>query len=171
MAAASRTRAPAPDSAARRRPLGNPTARWAARSRAVPASAPPDGDDGAPRWGRLCLASGSVDHWPRSRLLWLSMAGTVQGGGEGGATPGGGVGGRGGGHTWGGRRCDAATPCILIAVRRFLQRGRGSYIGNDGRRSNDSQKLTEGVSILRPYQHPPKRHNLPLGLGGGGGRI
>jgi hypothetical protein len=24
---------------------------------------------------------------------------------------------------------------------------------------------------LRPYQHPPKRHNLPLGLGGGGGRI
>jgi hypothetical protein len=29
----------------------------------------------------------------------------------------------------------------------------------------------EGVSILRPYQQPPKRHNLPLGLGGGGGRI
>jgi hypothetical protein len=28
-----------------------------------------------------------------------------------------------------------------------------------------------GVSILRPYQQPPKRHNLPLGLGGGGGRI
>ncbi len=29
----------------------------------------------------------------------------------------------------------------------------------------------EGVSISRPYQHPPKRHNLPLGLGGGDGRI
>ncbi len=29
----------------------------------------------------------------------------------------------------------------------------------------------EGVSILHPYQHPPKRHNLPLGLGGEGGRI
>ncbi len=29
----------------------------------------------------------------------------------------------------------------------------------------------EGVSISRPYQPPPKRHHLTLGLGGGGGRI
>jgi hypothetical protein len=45
-----KTRAPAPvpNSAARRRPLGDPTARWAARSQAAPASVPPDGDDGAP---------------------------------------------------------------------------------------------------------------------------
>ncbi len=31
--------------------------------------------------------------------------------------------------------------------------------------------FNEGVSILRPYPPPKKRHNLPLGLGGGGGRI
>ncbi len=29
----------------------------------------------------------------------------------------------------------------------------------------------EGVSISRPYQQPPKKTHLPLGLGGGGGRI
>jgi hypothetical protein len=87
--------APAPDSAAQHRPLGDPTARWAARSRAAPASAPPDRDDGAPGWGRLCPASGGVDHWPCSRPPWLSMTGIVQGGGEGGATPGGGGGGGG----------------------------------------------------------------------------
>jgi hypothetical protein len=33
---------------------------------------------------------------------------------------------------WGGRRCDVATPSILVAVRRFLQKGCGSYIGKDG---------------------------------------
>ncbi len=93
-AAAPRTRAPTPtpDSAARHRPFGDPTARWAARSRVAPASAPPDGDDGAPGWRRLRSASGGVDHRPCSRPPWLSMTGIVRGGGEGGATPGGGGG-------------------------------------------------------------------------------
>ncbi len=79
---------PVPDSAAWRRHPGDPTARWAARSRAAPASAPPDGDNGAPGRGRLCPASGGVDHRPRSRPPWLSTTGIARGGGEGGATPG-----------------------------------------------------------------------------------
>jgi hypothetical protein len=59
-----------------------------------------------------------------------------------------------------------AHPCILVVVRRFLQRRHGSFIGIDGRQTNNNQNLTKGgfykgVSILRPY----------LGLGGGGGRI
>ncbi len=130
--------APAPASAAWRRPLGDPAARWAARSRAAPASAPPDGDDGAPGWGRLRPASSSVDHWPCSRPPWLSMTGIVWGGGEGGATPGGGS------RAGGGRCSDAATPCILVAVRRFLRRGHRSYIGNNRQQTNDNQKLTKG---------------------------
>ncbi len=76
-----KTHAPNPvsNSATRPRPPGAPTARWAARSRGAPASAPPDGDDGTPGRGRLCPASGGVDHWPHSRPLWLSMTGIVQG--------------------------------------------------------------------------------------------
>jgi hypothetical protein len=133
--AALRTRvpAPAPDSSARRCPLGNPTAQWAARSRAVPVSVPPDKDDGAPGWGRLCPASRGVDHWPCSRLPWLSMTGIVRGGGERGAMPGGGGGCGGGGRTGGGRRRDAPPPRILFTVRQFFWRLRGSFIGNDGR--------------------------------------
>jgi hypothetical protein len=89
---------PAPKSTARSCPLGNPTARWAARSRAALASTPPDGDNGALGWGRLCPASGGVDHHLCSRLPWLSTTGTAQGGGEGGAMPGGRGRGGGGGH-------------------------------------------------------------------------
>ncbi len=175
-AAAPRTRAPAPapDSAARRRPLGDPTARWAARFRAAPASAPPDGDDGAPGWGRLRPAYGGVDHRPCSRPPWLSMTGIVRGRGEGGATPGVGGGCGGGGRAGGGRRRDAA--CVLVAVRRFLRRGRGNYIGNNRRRTNDNQKLTKGGFRrgglnFAPLTTPPKKKHLPLGLGGGGGSI
>ncbi len=75
----------APNSTARHRPPSDTTARWAARSRVALASAPLAGDDGAPGRGRLCPASGSVDHWPCSRPPWLSTTG----GGEGGAMPGG----------------------------------------------------------------------------------
>jgi hypothetical protein len=57
-----------------------------------------------------------------------------------------------------------------------LQRGRGSFIENNRRQTKDNQKLTnggfnEGVSMSCPCQPSPKRHNLPLGSGGGGGRI
>jgi hypothetical protein len=127
------TPAPSPESAARRRPPSDPTARWAARSRAAPTSAPLDGDDGAPGRGGLCPASGGVDHRPCSRPPWLSTTGIARGGGEGGATPGGGGGGEDGGLAGVGRRCDVPPPRVLVAVRRFLRRGRGSYIGNDGR--------------------------------------
>ncbi len=53
---------PAPNYAARSRPPGNLTAQWAARSLAALVSTPPDRDDGAPGWGRLCSASSGVDH-------------------------------------------------------------------------------------------------------------
>ncbi len=110
--------APAPGSAARRCPLGDPTAQqWAASSRVVPACAPPDGDNGAPGQGRLCPASGGVDHQPCSRPPRLSMTGTVRGGGEGGAMPGGGGGGRGSSCAGGERRYDAAPPHVLVAVQ------------------------------------------------------
>jgi hypothetical protein len=124
--------APAPGSAAWHCPLGDPTTRrWAASSRVVPACAPPDGDNGALGWGRLCPTSRGVDHWPCSRPLRLSMTGTARGGGEGGATPGGGGGGRGGSRAGGGRCCNAAPPCVLVVVRQFLRRGHRSFIGNN----------------------------------------
>jgi hypothetical protein len=47
-----------PNSAAWHCPLGDPTTRWAARYRVVPATTPPDRDNGAPGWGRLCPTSG-----------------------------------------------------------------------------------------------------------------
>ena len=53
---------PAPDSAAWRHIPSNPIALWAARSWAAPASAPLDGDNGTPGWGRLCPSSSGVDH-------------------------------------------------------------------------------------------------------------
>jgi hypothetical protein len=167
--------APAPDSNAQRRPLGNPTARWAARSWVAPASASLDGDDDAPGRGRLRPASGGVDHRPCSRPPRLSTTGTAGGGGEGGATLGGGGGG-GGRMGRGGERCDAVPPCALVVVGQFLQRAHRSFIRNDGQQTNNNQKLTKGgfqqggLNVV-PLPTPSKRHNLPLGLGGGGGRI
>ncbi len=127
-----KTRAPAPDYAAGSRPPGDLTAQWAARSWAAPVSTPPDRDDGAPGWGRLCSASSGVDHWPCSRLPWLSTTGVARGGGVGGATLGGGGGREGGGRAGVGRQHNAAYPRILVAVRQFLRRRHGSFIGNDG---------------------------------------
>jgi hypothetical protein len=113
-----KTRAPAPaiNSAAQRHPLANPTARWATRSWAALASAPPDRDNSAPLQGRLCPAFGSVDHRPCSRLLWLITTKAARGGEQGGATLRGGGGGGGSGCAGEGRRCNAAPPCILVAV-------------------------------------------------------
>jgi hypothetical protein len=105
-----KTPVPSPESAAWHRPPSNPTARWATRSQAAPASAPLDGDDGAPGWGRLCPASGGINHWPCSRLPWLSMPGIAWGGGEGGASPGGRGGGEDGSLAGVGRRCDVPPP-------------------------------------------------------------
>jgi hypothetical protein len=136
--------APTPDYAAGSRPSGNLTAQWAARSRAAPVSTPPDRDDGAPRWGSLCSASSGVDHRPCSRLPWLSTTGIAWGGGVGGDTLGGGGGRKGGGRAGVRRRHDAAHPRILIAVQQFLQRRHGSFIGNDGRQTNDNQNLMKG---------------------------
>jgi hypothetical protein len=115
-----RAPAPVPNSAARRYPPGDPTARWATRFQAAPASAPPNGDDGAPVRGRLCPASSGVDHRPRSRPMLLITTGIAQGGGEGGAMLGGDEGGKGGGRPGVGRRCNAVPPRVLVAVRRFL---------------------------------------------------
>ena len=127
--------APAPNYAAGSRPPGNLTAQWAARSRAAPVSTPPDRDDGAPGWGRLCSASSGVDHRPCSRPPWLSTTGIAWGGGVGGATPGCGGGREGGGCAGVGRRHDAAHPRVLVAVRRFLRRRHRSFIGNNKRQS------------------------------------
>ncbi len=56
-------------------------------------------------------------------------------------------------------------PRVLVAVRRFLRRGRGSYIGNDGRRTNDNQKLTKGAFRrgglnFAPLPPPPKKDTI-----------
>jgi hypothetical protein len=168
-----RAPAPAPDSAARCCPLGDPTAQWATRSRAAPASTPLDRDNGAPGRGRLCLPSIDIDHQPCSRPPWLSMTGIVQGGGGGGAMPGGGGGGRGGVHVGVGRHCNAATPPVLVAVRQFLRRVHGSYIKNDGQQTNNNQKLTKGgfdkgVSMSCPYHPPPKKTQSAIEIGGRG---
>jgi hypothetical protein len=164
---------PRPQPAAWRRPPGNLTARWADRSRAAPASVPPDGDDGTPGWGRLCPASGSIDHRPRSRPPWLSMTGIARGGGEGGATRGGGGGGKGGGCPGLGRRRDAVPPHVLVAMHGFLRKGRGSYIGNNGRQTYDNQKLTkggfqQGGLNFAPLPTPPKKTQSAIGIGGRG---
>jgi hypothetical protein len=39
----------------------------------------------------------------------------------------------------------APPPRVLIAVQQFLRRGHGSYIRNNGERTNDNQKLTKGA--------------------------
>ncbi len=167
--------APSPESAARRRPPSDPTARWAARSRAAPVSAPLDGDDGAPGRGRLCPASGGIDHWPWSRPPWLSTTGIARGGGEGGATPGGG-GGHAGGRGGGGEALQCAPPprprrgaAILVEGAWELHRKRWTT-------NKQQSKVDEGCLLTRGSQFcaltpPPQRRNLPLGLGGGGGRI
>jgi hypothetical protein len=143
--------APAPDYAAGSRPPGDLTAQWAARSRAAPVSTPPDRDDGTPGWGRLCSASSGVDHRPCSRPPWLSTTGIARGGGVGRATPGGGGGRKGGGRAGVGRRHDASHPRILVAVRRFLRRRHGSFIGNDGRQTNNEGWLsTRGSQFCAP---------------------
>jgi hypothetical protein len=135
---------PNPHYAAGSRPPGNLTTQWAARSRVAPVSTPPDRDDGAPGWGRLCSASSGVDHRPCSRLPWLSTTGIAWGGGVGGATPGGRGGREGGGHAGVGRRHDAAHPRILVVVRQFLRRRHRSFIGNNGRQTNNNQNLMKG---------------------------
>jgi len=153
--------APAPDSAARRCPLGDPTARWTARFQAVPARVPPDWDDGAPGWGRLSPASGGVDHQPCIRPPWLSMNGTVWGGGEGGATSGGGEG-CGGGGCPGGREASLCSPppcpcrgaAILAEGVRELHRKR--------RTTNKRQsKVDEGCLLTRGSQFRAPTTPLP----------
>jgi hypothetical protein len=72
----------------------------------------------------------------------------------------------------GGEASQCAPPRFLVAVQQFLQRGRGKYIGNNGQQTNNNQKLTkggfqQGSQLRAPTNHPQKRHNLPLGLGGG----
>jgi hypothetical protein len=147
-AAASQTYAPAPapNSAACCRPLGNPTTWWAARFRALPASAPPDGDDGAPGWGRLQPALGSVGHQPCSRPPWLSMTGIVWGGGEGGAMLGGGA----------------------IIAKGAQELHRKQWTTNKRQSKVDKGWLSTRGSISHPYLPPPKRHNLPLEFWGEG---
>ncbi len=124
---------------------------------------PPDRDDGAPRWERLCSASSGIDHRPCSRPPWLSMTGIAWGGGVGGATPGGGGGHEGGGRAGMGRRCNAAHPHVLVAVQRFWQRRHGSFVGNNGQQTNDNQNLTKGGFQQGGLNFPP----LP-GIGGRG---
>jgi hypothetical protein len=167
-----RAPAPAPNSAARRRPLGDPTAWWAARSRAAPASMPPDGDDGAPGWGRLRRASGSIDHRPCSRPPRLSMNGIVQGGGEGGATPGGGGGCGGGGRAGGGGVAMQPPPASSSRCGNSCGGGAGVTLEtmDDKQTTIKSWRrvaFNKGVSILCPYQPPPKRHICRWDLGEG----
>jgi hypothetical protein len=156
--------APAPNSSARRRPLGNPTACWAARSRVAPACAPPDGEDGAPGWGRIRSASGSVDNWPCSRPPRLSTTGTAWG--EKKEEPG-----QGAGEGAGASRC--GPPCVLVAVRQFLRRGCGSFIRNEGQQTNSNQKLTKGgfrqggLNFV-PLPTPSKKTQSAVGIGGRG---
>jgi hypothetical protein len=165
---------PRPNSAARRHPLGDPTARWAARSWAAPASAPPDGDDGAPGWGRLRPASGGVDHRPYSRPPWLSTTGIVRGR-EGGATPGGGGGCGGGGRAGGGGvamlRCgDPLRPrrgaAILAEGARELHRKRRTT--NKRQSKVDEGWLSTRGSQFRAPTNPPKKDTSAVGIGGRG---
>ncbi len=59
-----------------------------------------------------------------------------------------------------------AQTCACV---RFLRRGRGSYIGNNGRQTNDNQKLTkgdfwQGGLNFAPLPHTPKTLNCQLKL-------
>ncbi len=131
------------------RPRPRPRLRYPAPApwqthRTVGCQVPGGADKCAPGQGRLCPASSGIDHRPCSRPLWLSTTGLAWGGGVGGAMRVGGGGGKDGGCAGAGRRCDGPPPCVLVAVQRFLRRLRGSFIGNDGRQTNDNQKLTKG---------------------------
>ncbi len=170
MAAAAAPRNPCPRPRPRLRcpapPLWRP-------HRTVGRQVPGGAGERAPGRGRLCPASGGVDHRPRSRPPWLSTTGIAVGGGEGGATPGGGGGGEGGGRLGVGRRRDAVPPRVLVVVRRFLRRGRGSYIENGGRQTSDNQKLTKGGFRrgglnFAPLPTPPQKTQSAVGIGGRG---
>jgi hypothetical protein len=123
------TLAPAPNSAARCHSSGNPTARWAARSRMALASAPSDGDDSAPppavsiidlltmlcRQAMKQTAAAQHDRnsvGGRRRRSHATAAAFAAGGGGGG----------GGGCAGGGRHHDAASlPCFLIMMWFLLE--------------------------------------------------
>jgi hypothetical protein len=108
-----------------------------------------------------------------------STTGTVQEGAGGGAAPpplwwgwGGGGGCAGGGGI-------AMPPPPLVSLLRCNNSG-GLGAGVSLETTDDKQTTNKhrqrmvfdkGVSTLCPYHPPPQRHNLPLGLGGGDGRI
>jgi hypothetical protein len=62
------------------------------------------------------------------------------------------------------------SPRVLVAVRQFLRRGRGSYIGNDRRQTNNNQKLTKGGFRrgglnFAPLPTPHKKTQSAVGIG------
>jgi hypothetical protein len=66
--------------------------------------------------------------------------------------PGGGVGGGAAVACGGGGFSMRPPPCVLFAVQQFLRRGHGSFIGNNGQRTNDNQNLTNGWLLTRGSQ-------------------
>ncbi len=66
----------------------------------------------------------------------------------------------------GGRGCyDATLPRIFVSVWQCLMRGHGSFIGNNGQRTNNNQKLTNGWLLTRGYQcrappNPPQKDTI-----------
>jgi hypothetical protein len=73
----------------------------------------------------------------------------------------------------GGKHCDAPPPPVSL-LRCSDSCGGGAGVTSE---TTDNKQTTikswqrvafdKGGSILRPYHHPPKRHNLPLGWGEG----
>jgi hypothetical protein len=87
--------------------------------------------------------------------------------------PGGGGGGEDSALAGVGRHCNVPLPNVLIGVRQFLWRGHGSYIGNDGRRTNNNQKLTKGAFQqgglnFAPLPTAPQKTQSAVGIGGRG---